>query len=332
MKGVANISSPRSDSAQSLLLVAYLSISLAGVSCTREGPAETSKASPALTSNGPPVITSARIINSPLSLDSPVTVQIEAEDPERGAVSFRYQWYADDTALAGQTHPTLAPGLLRRGQMVSVEIVPADEAQTGKAYRTAAVVVGNTPPSITAVFLTPQTARPGQKIEAQVEATDPDHDRVDLTYKWFRNQALIKEGEEPFLEAIGLSSRDQIVVEVTAHDPSASGKSLRSDPLVLGNNGPQIVSAPPRPETQDRYEYSVRAIDPDGDQVTYRLETAPPGMTINEQSGHIVWSLPADQSGTIHVKVIAQDGRGGAAYQEFDLTLSVPAPAKPVES
>jgi hypothetical protein len=332
MKRVATIPLPCWDSARILLLVAYLSASLAGVSCTREGPAESAKASPAVGNNGPPVVTSAKILNAPLSLDSPVTVKIEAEDPEREAVSFRYQWYADDAALAGQTHPTLAPGLLRRGQMVSVEIVPADAAQTGKAYRTAAVVVGNTPPSMTSVLLMPQAARPGQTIEAQVEASDPDHDRVDVTYKWFRNQTVIKEGDESFLETIGLSSNDQIMVEVTAHDPSATGNSLRSDPLVLGNNDPKIVSAPPAPSAQDRYEYSVRAIDPDGDPLTYRLETAPPGMTINEQSGHLVWTLPADQPGTIHVKVIAQDGRGGAAYQEFDLTLSVPGPTKPVES
>ena len=321
----------RSGSVQFSLLLC-LPILLAGGACTREGPAEFAKASPAIGNNGPPVVSSARILNHPLSLDSPVTVQVEAEDPEREAVSFRYQWYADGAALAGQTHPTLAPGLLHRGQMVSVEIVPADGAQTGKAYRTAAVVVGNTPPSTASVILTPQPVRPGQRIEAQVEAVDPDHDRVDLTYKWFRNQTVIKEGEESFLETTGLSSHDQIVVEVTAHDPSASGNSLRSDPLMLGNADPQIVSAPPTSGAQDRYEYSVRAVDPDGDPLTYRLETAPPGMAINEQSGHILWSIPADQSGTFHVKVIAQDSRGGATYQEFDLSLAAPAQTKPAQS
>jgi hypothetical protein len=328
MKRVANIPFPCVDSARILLLVAYLSASLTGVSCTREGPAESSKATPAVGNNGSPVITSAKILNDPLSLDSPVSVQIEAQDPEREAVSFRYQWYADDTALAGQTGPTLPPGLLRRGQMVSVEIVPADGSQAGKAYRTAAALVGNTPPRIFGVTLSPQTIAVDEQVEAVVEASDPDHDRIDLSYRWFKNDVVIKEGDEPFLMTTGFMPQDQIAVEVTAHDPSAAGNSLRSIAVTVGNRPPKIVSMPPAADTKAIYEYSVQAVDLDGDRMAFQLESAPPGMTISQQSGHIVWPLPADSSGTFHVKVIAQDGRGGAAYQEFDLTLSAQAPAK----
>lgn len=34
----------------------------------------------------------------------------------------------------------------------------------------------------------------------------------------------------------------------------------------------------------DRYEYFVRAVDSDGDRLTYLLESGPPGMTIGVQS------------------------------------------------
>jgi hypothetical protein len=209
------------------------------------------------------------------------------------------------------------------------EITPADGTQKGQAYRTKVVVVANTSPKVTAVSLLPQTAPPGVKLEAQVEASDPDHDRVDLTYKWFRNDAMIKEGDEAFLDTTGFAARDRIVVEATAHDPAASGNSLRSDPLVLGNSPPKIVSVPPAPGAPDRFEYPVRATDPDGDHLTYQLEVAPPGMTIGEESGQIAWQIPSDQHGTFHVKIVAKDGRGGIASQEFDLNLTSPAPAKP---
>ncbi len=323
---------PCSESARILLLVAYLSASLAGVSCTKEGPADSSTASPAPGNNGPPVITSAKILNVPLSLDEPVTVQIEAEDPEREAVSFRYQWYADNIALAGQTQATLAPGQLRRGQMVSVEIVPAAGAQTGKAYRTASAVVGNTPPTITGVTLSPETIASNERIEAVVEASDPDLDRVDLSYRWFRNDIVVKEGDEPYLMTTGFVPQDRITVEVTAQDPSTAGNTIRSTSVTLGNRPPKIVSMPPASDARTTYEYRVKAVDPDGDRMDFRLETGPPGMTIGQQSGDLVWALPTDLSGTFHVKVIAQDGRGGAAYQEFDLTLPTQAPTKPAES
>jgi len=261
-----------------------------------------------------------------------VNVTVEAEDPEREAVSFRYQWYADGTVLTGQTYPTLAPEQLRRGQMVSVEIVPADGAQAGKAYRTAAVVVGNTPPKISGVTVTPQPIVIGENIEAQVEASDPDHDRIDVSYRWFKNGVVIKEGDEPFLMTTGFLPQDQIAVEVTARDPSATGNSVRSASLTVGNRAPKILSMPPASDGKSPYEYAVKAVDLDGDRMAFQLEAAPPGMTIDQQSGRIVWSIQADQSGTFHVKVIAQDGRGGAAYQEFDLSLAAQAPAAPAQS
>jgi hypothetical protein len=278
------------------------------------------------------VITSARILNDPIPLNGPVTVQVDAEDPEREAVSFQYQWYVDNALVPAQTGATLPAELLKRGQTVMVEIIPTDGANNGQAFHTKSVMVGNTSPKVMAISLTPQTVRPGDRIEAQVEAADPDRDRVDLTYKWFRNDAVMKEGEEPFLDTTGLTSRDQIVVEVTARDPAASSHSLRSDPLVLGNSAPKIVSAPPAPSASDRFEYPVQAVDPDGDRLTYQLETGPPGMTISEATGHLAWSIPPDQHGTFHVKVVAKDGRGGMASQEFDVTLKEATPAKPAEA
>ena len=74
------------------------------------------------------------------------------------------------------------------------------------------------------------------------------------------------------------------------------------------------------------------AVDADGDRLTYQLETGPPGMTISEASGHIAWTIPPDQHGTFHVKILAKDGRGGMASQEFDVTLKAPVPAKPAEA
>jgi len=55
-------------------------------------------------------------------------------------------------------------------------------------------------------------------------------------------------------------------------------------------------------------------------------------MTISEATGLIAWSIPPDQQGTFHVKVVARDGRGGMASQEFDLTLTAAGPPKPAEA
>lgn len=298
-------------------------------SCTGGSSPDPAESSAPAKGNQPPAITSAKILTDPISLTGSVEVQVDAQDPEREAVSFEYQWYVDDAPLANQTDATLLADLLRRGQTVAVEIIPTDGANKGRAYRTKSVAVGNTAPRVMAVSLTPQAARAGDKLEVEVDASDPDHDRVDLTYKWFRNDAVVKEGEESFLDTTGFVARDKVMVEVTAHDPAVSGNSLMSEPLVLGNSAPTIVSTPPASAVQDRFDYAVKAVDPDGDRLTYHLEAAPPGMTIGPESGHIGWQIPSDQQGTFHVKVVAEDGQGGIASQEFDLTLTAAAPAKP---
>lgn len=297
-------------------------------SCTASSPGA-ANGSTSVKANQPPTITSAKILNEPIQLNGPVGVQVDAQDPEREAISFLYQWYVDNTALAGQTHATLPADLLRRGQSVFVEITPTDGANNGQSHRTKVAVVGNTSPKVMAVSLTPQAARGGDKIEAAVEASDPDHDRVDLTYKWYRNETAIKEGEESFLDTTGFVVRDKIMVEVTAHDPAGTRNSLKSEPLVLGNSAPRIVSTPPISDAQGHFDYAVKAMDPDGDRVNYYLEAAPIGMSINETSGHILWQIPSDQEGIFHIKVAAKDGYGGMATQEFDLTLTSTGPAKP---
>lgn len=301
---------------------------LLNTSCTESSPGNSNGVVSA-GGNKPPVIRSATILADPIQLDHPIEIQIDAQDPEREAVSFRYQWYADDMPLAKQTGATLSAELLKRGQMISAEVTPLDGSNAGQPYRTKGVMVGNTPPSVMTITLLPQTARPGVKLEAQVTADDLDHDMVDLAYKWYRNETVVKEGRESFLDTTGLAVRDSVTVEVTPRDAMASGNARKSDPVILGNSAPQIVSTPPTTLSQGRFDYSVRAVDPDGDRLTFELEAAPSGMTIGVESGQILWHISPDQQGTFHVKVAARDGAGGLATQEFDVTLTSEVPAKP---
>lgn len=310
-----------------LLLAGVMAIS-SGAGCTGDTASESAIGN-AIAGNRPPVMVLAKILQDPIPLTEPVSVQALAEDPERELITYSYQWYVNDAAVTGQTNPTFPAELLRRGQMIAVEITPSDGKQKGKPVRSPAVGVGNSAPHITAISLNPQVLQPGGKLVADVAATDPDHDRIDLIYRWFRNDAVIKEGEEAFFDTTGLAPRDKIMVEVTARDPQAMGNVLRSDIVTLGNTAPTIVSTPPAPVTPDQYEYAVRATDSDGDRLTYELETAPAGMTIEPVSGQITWTIPPGNRGVFHIKVLAKDGQGGTAYQEFDLALGVSLPGKP---
>src|SRR4029077_17736461 len=77
-----------------------------------------------------------------------------------------------------------------------------------------------------------------------------------------------------------------------------------------------------------------KAVDPDGDPVTYSLititvgghSTAPPsGMTIDPNTGKISWVTGNSQVGGYPIPILADDGRGGQTTQTFTINVITPA-------
>jgi hypothetical protein len=135
-------------------------------------------------SNRPPVVHSALIQPSPLILDGPASVTVEADDPDRNPVSFQYQWLVNGKPAIGEIGATIEPRLLKRDDVVAVEVTPFDSYTSGKPYRTEGVKVGNTPPEVTTISMEPSELRVGGRLEAKVEAVDPDRDDIHYTYRW----------------------------------------------------------------------------------------------------------------------------------------------------
>ncbi|MEM1153706.1 MAG: putative Ig domain-containing protein, partial [Pseudomonadota bacterium] len=82
------------------------------------------------------------------------------------------------------------------------------------------------------------------------------------------------------------------------------------DPPPVGDNAPIIVSSPPESTVVNAdYRYNVIAEDADaGDRLSYRLALAPPGMSIDPETGEIAWQ-PAT-SATVDVDVRVEDTTG----------------------
>jgi len=88
--------------------------------------------------------------------------------------------------------------------------------------------------------------------------------------------------------------------------------------------GNQLGSIPVSIDAQ--YLYQVRAVDADGDTLTYQLTQAPAGMQIDPTSGLITWVPTAAQVGQDAVTVQVNDGRGGIDTQSFSVTVLNTAP------
>ncbi|MBQ6827370.1 MAG: putative Ig domain-containing protein, partial [Thermoguttaceae bacterium] len=77
------------------------------------------------------------------------------------------------------------------------------------------------------------------------------------------------------------------------------------------NNPPQILSTPEQyGEVGVRYEYAVVATDPDGDALSYSLETAPQNAVIDPITGVLTWTPNASQMGVSDFIVVVTDARG----------------------
>ncbi len=133
-------------------------------------------------------------------------------------------------------------------------------------------------------------------------------------------------------------------VTVSATDPA--GQTARQSftlTVRAANRAPTITSTPALTITAGLgYRYDVRATDPDGEPLTFRLDQAPAGMSIGTQ-GRIAWPTAAADVGTHPIQVVVTDSRGLPASQSFDLmvladtqaprvTLSVSPNPVPVDS
>jgi len=271
----------------------------------------------------PATIRLATITPDPITLNETVKVMIETDGSESRTGGFQYQWIVNGAPLRDQTGSTLTPSMLTRGDRVTVDLVPTRGTVQGTRYQAGPVVVGNTPPVVSHISIE-RPADPHAPVFAKMEAVDADQDEMQFDFRWWHNNKLVKQGPESTLDTEGFQTKDTLEVEVTPRDQLSVGKVVRSESTYVGNSPPKIVSAPAVLIGRERYEYTVKAVDGDGDPVSFLLEAAPPGMVIDKETGHLVWQIPPGQLGSQRVRIVAEDGQGGKAFQEFHFTLPAP--------
>jgi hypothetical protein len=66
--------------------------------------------------------------------------------------------------------------------------------------------------------------------------------------------------------------------------------------------------------------FRIQAEDPDGDTLTFKLEGAPPALTLDGRSGVLSYKgSPDDEGGNYDVTLVVDDGDGGFAKWTFKM-------------
>jgi RHS repeat-associated protein len=269
--------------------------------------------------NQPPTITSTP--DGAVYAGQRFGYQVTANDPDGDTLS--YSLAASEFGMAITTDGLFSwlPGSEWIGETAIVEILVSD-GRGGKAQQKLTLPVNesaNHPPQFTS---TPETqALVGSAYGYSIAATDSDGDTFTFSLDQAPNGMTLSGSQVNWTPADTQAGRvHDVVIRATDARGAASTQSfgIAVNAPAEFNEAPEIRSIPTSPAfVGEEYQYDVIARDADGDSLTYTLEAAPSGMTLNS-TGQVRWTPASDQVAAHAVRIRVSDGRSYAT-QSFTL-------------
>ncbi len=192
-----------------------------------------------------------------------VSIHSASLDPEGDSLTYRYAWYLDGALSSASTSASLSAGSTGRGDLWTVRVTPNDGRVDGD-WAEASTTIGNAPPSVSGVTLSPSSPDVSDTIHCSWAFSDPDGDGDASTVAWTIDGAAA--GSGPSLTG-GFGTGDVVACTVTPHDGTDSG-SPASASVTIGNSLPavtDVVISPANPTVSDDLSCSYVFSDADGD-------------------------------------------------------------------
>lgn len=175
---------------------------------------------------------------------------------------------------------------------------------------------GNNPPLVNKIKLQPQTTNNRDELKVIAEGLDKDEDEITFKYEWTKNNEPVGTGDT----ISGFKKGDKLSVKITPFDGKDYGQP-RIMATEINNSTPKIIEHKEIGFDGGLLTYQVKAIDADGDSLSYTLLESPAGMTIDNTTGVIKWQTNPDTSGKHTVKVKVSDGEGGELDYTFEINI-----------
>lgn len=303
----------------SVKILTFLSLffSLAGIlSCGKEkGVDYESK------TNSPPVVTSVTILPEKPVKETELNLFIQSQDPDGDSVTYQFRWIRNGEEIFGENKNTLKSGNFKKGDLIRVRVTPSDGKVNGTPFLSAAVKILNSFPVLKEVWIEPKVAYVTDRLKAALKSLDPDGDFIYPTYQWEKNGTLLSEERGEILERGRFKKGDSIAVIVIPDDRETLGTPKKTEPLIISNSAPLIISSPPTSVEKTTYVYQVKANDPDHDPLTFTLRSRPKGMEMDKKTGLIKWEIRKEDKGNHSVVIEVSDDAGAKSIQRYTLTI-----------
>lgn len=229
----------------------------------------------------------------------------------------RCRWRINGEEVKGESGVSLPRGKFRKGDLISVSVMVE-----GKEVE-ASVSIADAPPRVLGVHFTPAAFYRGIDVTVQPQAEDPDGDEVQFRYLWIINGEQETWEDSSVLIGDRFHRGDRIALQVIPFDGEKEGRAYRTGEITVPDAPPHFVTTPPPVRKTRTYVYEARAEDPDGDNLSYSLESGPAGMTIDKNTGRLTWDISPDQAGEHKAKIEVSDGEGLRAAQKISFDISM---------
>lgn len=221
--------------------------------------------------NLPPQVSSLSISPSnPLTTDNLIAsyVYVDPEnDPESGS---KISWYKNNVIQTKYNDQLIVPSdATARRQVWYFTVEPKDGRQFGELKQSGSVSIGNTPPKVTNVVLSPPYPLRTDDLVASYDYFDADGDPEGRTeIKWYKNNILMSKYDGlKKVPSKDLSDREVWYFTVRPKDDSDFGEVQTSNKVEIGNPIPRVNNLfikPDNPLTTDDLVANYTYIDPNG--------------------------------------------------------------------
>jgi len=231
----------------------------------------------------------------------------------------KIEWRVNDSIAGNASGPQFRAEEVKKGDTVEARVnIGGNEILSNR------VLIMNSAPVITRVELVPDEFEGSFSLRAEASGQDVDGDQVTFTYAWTNNN--IPAGAGSRIEGT-LKRGDFASVTITPFDGTDYG-AVAIVRREIANQRPVIAAHKEFTFQDNVYRYQVKATDADGDTLTYSLDHAEDGMSIDPVAGLITWQAPAEFKGKKSVTFSVSDGNGGSAQYSVEVIMTQKLPAK----
>jgi hypothetical protein len=217
----------------------------------------------------------------------------------------------------GRLYATGMPTQFAGADAAKGDSIQARAVIEGREVLSNSVRILNTPPEIISVKFIPEIIKYGDALGIEAVGRDVDGDSITFSYEWTVNWEPAGNGKS--IETV-LKRGDKVRVKVTPFDGEANGHSVILN-REIANWPPVIIEHKEFSSDGSVYTYQVKASDPDGDTLTYSVESPTNGLTIDSSTGLLKWVAPPDFKGDKNITVVVTDGHGGIVKYTLKFTI-----------